>query len=323
MATDGMRGGIDLGGTKVQAIVADAQHEVRGQARRETPTTGGPAGVVAVLVEALSEAAEQAGVATSELLGVGVGAPGAIDAATGSLARAGNLPGWHDAYPLAPELGERLGTTVRLGNDVQVSTDAEFTLGAAREFPSLLGVFWGTGVGGGLVLDRTPWLGQGAAGEIGHMVYRPGGEPCPCGRFGCMEAYAGRRAMEHRARQAHEAGEPTELFEIMKDKEKDRLTAGVWNRALKDGDELAERLIAEAVDAIGTTVASACNLLDVEAVIIGGGVGVKLGQPYAERIREAMMPHLFADDRPPAVRVAALGDLGGALGAALLVNSTA
>jgi glucokinase len=322
MATDGMRGGIDLGGTKIQAVVVGADHDLLGQARRDTPTSGGPADVVAAVAEALQEAAQLAGAATGALAGVGVGAPGAIDETAGTLARAGNLPGWRDAYPLAGELGEQLGTTVRLGNDVQVATDAEFTLGAAREFGSLLGVFWGTGVGGGIILDGRPWLGQGAAGEIGHMVVQPGGERCPCGRIGCLEAYAGRRAMEDRARQARDAGEQTELFTIMEERGRDRLTAGVWSRALKREDPVARRLVGDAVAALGVGVASACNLLDVDAVIIGGGVGVKLGEPYAQRIREAMLPHLFADDRPPAVRVAGLGDLGGALGASLLVDAS-
>src|SRR4051812_25781263 len=218
----GPRGGIDLGGTKIQAVVVGTDHEVLGAARRATPTTGGPADVVAMLIESLRDAAQDAGVATDDLVGVGVGAPGAIDEATGSLARAGNLPGWRDSYPLARELGSAVGAPVRLGNDVQVATDAEFTLGAAREFPSLLGVFWGTGVGGGIVLDGRPWLGRGAAGEIGHVPVRPDGERCPCGRIGCMEAYAGRRAMEGRARAAHADGRKTVLFKFMEEKGRER-----------------------------------------------------------------------------------------------------
>jgi glucokinase len=320
MAEDAVRGGIDLGGTKIQAIVVDPDHHVLGQARRPTPQEGGPADVVAAIAEALDEAAEQAGVAPAALSGIGIGAPGAIDEEAGTLARAGNLPGWRDAYPLAHELGSRAGgTRVRLGNDVQVATDAEFTLGAAREFSSLLGVFWGTGVGGGIVLDGKPWVGRGAAGEIGHIPVRHHGLQCPCGRRGCMEAYAGRRAMELRARQALEDGEKTDLFKIMEDKGRDRLTSGIWSRAIDRGDELAERLVDEAVEALGSGVAAACNVLDPDAVIIGGGLGVRFGEPYARRISDAMMPHLFHDDDPPVLRVAELGDLGGALGAALLV----
>jgi glucokinase len=134
-----------------------------------------------------------------------------------------------------------------------------------------------------------------------------------------MEAYAGRRAMELRARKEHDEGAETDLFDLMEKKGRDRLTSGIWARALEREDPLARKLIEEAVDAIGIAVASACNILDVEAVIIGGGLGVRFGEPYAERIHAAMLPHLFADDRPPEVHVAALGDLGGAIGASLLV----
>jgi glucokinase len=320
MAEDALRGGIDLGGTKIQAIVADSDNHVLGQARRPTPQEGGPADVVAAIVAAFHEAAEEAGVAPDAAAGIGVGAPGAIDESAGTLARAGNLPGWRDPYPLVRELSARFDTKVRLGNDVQVATDAEFTLGAAREFSSLLGVFWGTGVGGGIVIDGRPWVGRGAAGEIGHIPVRHHGLVCPCGRRGCMEAYAGRRAMEARARAAHASGEKTDLFKIMEEKGRDRLTSGIWARAIDRGDELAERLLDDAVEAIGAGVAAACNVLDPDAIIIGGGLGVRFGEPYARRINEAMLPHLFHDDDPPVVRVAELGDLGGALGAALLVT---
>jgi len=319
MTQRALRGGVDLGGTKIQTVVVDADHTVLGQARRPTPTEGGPAAVVAAIEAAVREAAEAADVEPASLSGVGLGAPGAIDAAAGTLARAGNLPDWTAPFPLAKTLGDQLGTRIALGNDVQVATDAEFTLGAAREFTSLLGVFWGTGVGGGIVLDGRPWLGRGAAGEIGHIVVKRHGAQCPCGRRGCMEAYAGRRAMETRARKAHEDGEKTDLFKLMEEKGRDRLTSGIWAKAIEHEDALAIKLVDDAVDAIGVAVASACNVLDVAAVIIGGGMGVRFGEPYAERIREAMMPHLFHDDDPPVMRVAELGDLGGALGAALLV----
>jgi glucokinase len=314
-----LRGGLDLGGTKVQAVVLGDGDDVVGSARRPTPTTGGPPDVAATLAQALREAAEQAGVETAALAGVGVGSPGAVDDAAGTVAQAGNLPGWADAYALRDVLAEQLGTSIRLGNDVQVATDAEMALGAGRSYSSVLGVFWGTGVGGGIVLDGKP-LDAPSAGELGHVVVRIGGRQCPCGRLGCLEAYAGRGAMEQRARKLHDRGEQTELFKIMEKRGRDRLSSGVWARALEADDALAHRLIDEALEALGAGVASACNLLGVEAVVIGGGMGIRLGEPMARRIEKAMMPHLFADDTPPVVQVAALGDLGGAIGASLLVD---
>jgi glucokinase len=184
----------------------------------------------------------------------------------------------------------------------------------------MLGVFWGTGVGGGLVLDGRDWLGRGAAGEIGHVVVKIGGAKCPCGRRGCMEAYAGRRPMEEEARRRVDKGEHTELFKIMEKKGHDRLKSGVWEQAFNDGDKMATKLLARAVEALGAGVASVVNVLDVEAVIIGGGLGVRFGEPFRDRIAKQMSKHLFADERPPAILVAELGDLGGATGATLLFD---
>jgi glucokinase len=183
----------------------------------------------------------------------------------------------------------------------------------------VLGVFWGTGVGAGIVLDGELWTGRGAAGEIGHTVVKMGGARCPCGRRGCLEAYAGRGAMEARARRLVDRGEKTQLFKIMRKTERPRLTSGVIAKALEADDKMAHALVDRAVDALGAGIASAVNLLDVEAVVVGGGLGTRLGEPYAKRIEAAMMPHLFVDESPPAVHVAALGDLGGAIGAARLV----
>jgi glucokinase len=210
---------------------------------------------------------------------------------------------------------------VSIGNDVGVATDAEVALGAGREVSSLIGVFWGTGVGSGIILDRRPWLGRGAAGEIGHTVVKIGGRRCLCGRRGCLEAYAGRAAMEARARKLHGEGKPTDLFKLMEKNNRVRLTSSIWAKALERKDGLARELIEDAIEALGAGIASAVNLLDVEMVVIGGGLGIRLGQPYVERIETAMHPHLFVDERPPIVRLAELGDLGGAIGAALLVRA--
>jgi glucokinase len=272
------------------------------------------------MAQALKGAAKAAGVESSALKGVGVGSPGDVDERTGKVAQARNLPGWEGSFELGKALSDKLGTAVRIGNDVQVATEAEFELGAGKPYASVLGVFWGTGVGGGLILDGKPWLGRGGAGEIGHMVVRRNGARCPCGRRGCMEAYAGRAAMEARARRLHDKGANTDLFKIMKHRGRVRLTSSVWAHAVEANDPLATELIERAVQALGAGIASAVNLLDVEAVIIGGGLGVRFGQAMAERISTAMHPHLFNDERPPAVRVAGLGDLSGGIGAALLIS---
>ena len=251
---------------------------------------------------------------------MGVGSPGVVDEASGVVTSARNLPGWDGSFELAAALTDKLGVPVFVGNDVQVATNAEFYLGAGKPYESVLGVFWGTGVGGGLILNGQPWVGRGGAGEIGHMVVEIDGARCTCGRRGCMEAYAGRGAMEARARRRVEKGHKTHLFKLMEQRGRTKLTSAVWARALDHGDKLAIELIDSAVRALGAGVASAVNLLDVEAVIIGGGLGVRFGEPFVKRIAEAMQPHLFNDTHPPDILLAGLGDLGGALGAALLAD---
>src|ERR1017187_9661216 len=314
-----LRGGIDLGGTKIQAVIITRTHRVVGEARRPTPADGGPEAVTTAMAEALGEAATTAGLAPRAL--AGGGSPGSVDARAGTVSQAGNLPGWDGSFPLGERLSRLLGCAVRLGNDVQVANRAEMRLGAGRGHPSFIGVSWGTGVGGSVVLDGRLWVGRGAAGEIGHVVVVRDGALCTCGRRGCGEAYSGRAAMEATARKRVDPGEKTQLFRLMKQFGRTRLTSGVWARALDDGDAMATDLIDRAVGALGTGIASAINLMDIGTVIIEGGLGIRLGQPYADRIAEAMSPHLFLPERAPEVKVAALGDLGGAIGAALLVGA--
>src|SRR5262249_14719199 len=188
--------------------------------------------------------------------------------------------------------------------DVQVATDAEFRLGAGRLYSSLLVVSWGTGVGGGLILDGKAWRGRGGAGEIGHMVGVIDGARCTCGPRGCVEAYAGRAAMEAHVRKLHEEkGRRTDLFKLMKEHGRPRLTSGIWARALERNDKLAVQVIDRAVGALGAGIASAVNLLDLEGVIIAGGLGIRLGHPYAVRMPAASQPPPLNDSPTPRVHV--------------------
>jgi glucokinase len=315
--------GIDLGGTKIEAAVFDRRYEVLASARHPTPLEGGPPAVAQAMVAAVRQACEDAKLEPETLAAVGVGSPGVVDTDTGVVSEARNITGWDGSFELGAAIGDELGVPVIIGNDVSVATAAESELGAGRGYQSLLGVFWGTGVGGGVVLGGRPWHGRGAAGEIGHTVVKLGGRHCPCGRRGCLEAYAGRGAMEARARKLQADGRHTDLFKIMERHDRARLTSAIWARALEQEDDLAKELIDEAVEALGAGIASAVNLLDVEAVIVGGGLGVRFGEPMVSRIESAMAPHIFNDSRPPDVKVAGLGDLGGAIGAALLARQAA
>ena len=135
-----------------------------------------------------------------------------------------------------------------------------------------------------------------------------------------MEAYAGRVSMERRARHLVKRGQKTDLFRIMEKNGRTRLSSGVFARALEQGDKLAKKLIDDAAWALGIAIASAQNLLDLEAIIVGGGLGDRLGQPFVDQIVEQMTPYLFVADKPPVVLRTELGDLSGAVGAAVLAG---
>jgi predicted NBD/HSP70 family sugar kinase len=315
----GITAGVDLGGTKIQTVVLRSE-EVVGSSRVLTPQTGDPGDVIEAIVGTIRTSLEGAGASQSDLQAIGIGTPGEVDAKAGAVLLAANVPGFSDRVELGPLVSKALGKTkVTIGNDVSVGVLGEFQRGAGRPFQNLLGAWVGTGVGGGLILDGELHDGRGAGGEFGHMVVQPGGLPCSCGRRGCVEAYAGRVSMEKRARGLVKRGHKTNLFKIMKKRGRERLSSGVYARALAQGDRMTKKLIDDAAWALGIGLASAQNLLDLEAIIIGGGLGDRLGQPFVDQIVEQMAPHLFAED-PPVILRTELGDLSGAVGAAVLAG---
>jgi glucokinase len=312
--------GVDLGGTKIQSVVV-RDGEVVGSARTLTPQTGVSEDVIDAIAQTVLTSLERAQASTENLAAIGVGTPGEVDAEAGAVVLAANVPGFSDRVELGPLVSKALGgARTMLGNDVSVGVLGEYTRGAARPFTNVLGAWVGSGVGGGLILGGRLHDGRGAGGELGHMVVKPRGLACSCGRRGCVEAYAGRLRMERRARSLVKRGHKTVLFRIMEERGRERLSSGVFAGALEDDDRMAQQLVEEAAWALGLGLASAQNLLDLEAIIIGGGLGDRLGQPFIDRIVEHMTPHLFSPDRPPAVLPAGLGDLSGAVGAAVLAG---
>ncbi len=320
MATNRVTAGVDLGGTKIQTVVLDGE-KVVGSARVLTPQTGDPSDVIDAIVGTIRTSLQAAAVTEADLEAIGIGTPGEIDADAGAVLLAANVPGFSERVELGPPVSAALnGAKVTVDNDVSVGVLGEHRRGAGRPFKNLLGVWVGTGVGGGLVLDGELHDGRGAAGEIGHMVVKPGGRRCSCGRRGCVEAYAGRMTMERRARRLVKRGRKTSLFRIMRTRGRDRLSSGVYARALERGDRMTRELIEDATWALGIGLASAQNLLDLDAIIVGGGLGDRLGQPFVDRIVEQMTPHLFVPGKPPVVLRTELGDLSGAVGAAVVAG---
>ncbi len=307
--------GIDLGGTKIYGVrLKGADLDVVAESKGKTPVQGGPLGVVDAIAKVVSEL----GLGSNDT--IGVGAPGVIDVEKGVVRAAPNLPGWVEPFALGPALAETLGVDkVVVDNDVNVGIVAEHRLGAGRGAEELLGVFVGTGVGGGLILDGKLRRGAtGLAGEIGHVVVAPGGRSCSCGGRGHLEAYAGRAGMERRAKALENKGQDTVLVDLAKAK---RMTSSVWAKALAAGDQVAIDLLDEAVGAQGRAIAGVILTLDLQLVVIGGGLADRLGAAFVGRIEQAVRSDLFGGGGSP-VRVvsAELGDRAGAIGAALLAT---
>lgn len=304
--------GVDLGGTKLLVAAVDEDGRASRHVKEATPE-GGPGEVVALIANAVAsiERAPQA---------VGVGVPGPV--AGGIVLQAPNLTGWGADIPLADMLGAAIGAPVVLGNDANVGTLGEARHGAGKGSYGVLGCWLGTGIGGGLVLGGRLHDGfSGTAGELGHVpVEMTDPRRCGCGRWGCVEAYAGRAALEAMVARHQAEGRPSALTQIMAEKGKGRFTAGVWKSALKAGDEVAIELIEESIAALGTALAGVINLLDLQTIVFGGGLAEKLGQDHVDRIAAAATPRLMAPDVQRRWVLATLGDDAGVVGAAELAR---
>jgi len=304
--------GVDVGGTSVKTGIVGEGHKVVSRTKQPTPQEGPEALIAAIRgqIAALDERPSA----------VGVGIPGAVSG--NRILHVPNLPGWPGQGDFGEELSKELGVPVALGNDVSCGLLGEWLAGAARGADNVLGVWWGTGVGGALVIDGRPFAGsRGAAGEIGHVLVRPGGALCGCGRRGCVEAYAGRRMMTRTARDMQASGRETALFEIQDAEDKDRPTSKVWEKALEAGDAIAAGIFREGIEAVGTGIGSVLNVLDLERVVIGGGFGQRMGKNLARQVAEVAVPRIMAPN--PALRFVAakLGDDAGIIGAGALARA--
>jgi len=304
--------GVDVGGTNIQVGLVSGDHEVHERARALTPTSG-PDEVFDTIAELVASVG-------GDPIAVGVGIPGVVH--EGRVLTVPNLEQWHGDVDLVGGLTSRLDAPVTLGNDANVGLLGEWVAGVAKGARDVLGLWMGTGIGGGLVLDGRPYEGaRGSAGEIGHVLVQPGGAMCGCGRRGCVEAYAGRRSLSGAVAAMVEAGWETDLYDIQEDEDKAKLTSRVWARALEEDDALAQRLMASAVDHLGVAIGSAVNLLDLELVVVGGGLPEKLGQGLADRLEEAARPWMLRPSPDLRFVVSELGDDAGVVGAAALARS--
>ncbi|MGW1158693.1 ROK family protein [Streptomyces sp. NPDC002513] len=293
---------LDVGGTGMKAALVGAGGELLHQARRATGRERGPDAVVESILGFAAELRAHGERHLGEPAGAaGVAVPGIVDADRGVAAYSANL-GWRDV-PLRDLLSRRLaGVPVALGHDVRTGGLAEGRIGAGKGADRFLFVPLGTGIAGAIGIDGRVEAGaHGFAGEIGHIVVRPGGIPCPCGQTGCLERYASAAAVS--GAWAEASGDP-------------EADAADCARAVTSGDPDAVRVWQEAVDALADGLVTALTLLDPRTIIVGGGLA-EAGDTLFTPLRDAVLRRLTFQKAPSLVP-AALGDTAGCLGAGLL-----
>ncbi|MEU3333522.1 ROK family protein [Streptomyces sp. NPDC006668] len=292
---------LDVGGTGMKAALVGAGGELLHQARRATGRERGPDAVVEGILDFAAELRAHGADRFGEpATAAGVAVPGIVDEPRGVAAYSANL-GWRDV-PLRDLLSRRLGVPVALGHDVRTGGLAEGRIGAGRGADRFLFVPLGTGIAGAIgIAGRVEAGAHGFAGEIGHIVVRPGGAPCPCGQVGCLERYASAAAVSEAWAAA--SGDPG-------------ADAADCAKAVASGDPNAVRVWQEAVDALADGLVTALTLLDPRTLIIGGGLA-EAGETLFTPLREAVGRRVTFQ-KLPSIVPAALGDTAGCLGAGLL-----
>ncbi len=312
--------GIDVGGTKMLAALVRPSGRVLARERTETPREGGGERTVAALIGLIDELLKDAGETTDSLRAIGLAVPGAVDAEGGRIVFTPNTQ--LTGVEVVPALTDRFGVPVALGNDVNCGTLGEKWLGVASGADSVVGIFVGTGIGGGIVIgDKAVTGHRGTAGEIGHMKMRVGGPECGCGGKGCFEALASRSAMERDIRQGVADGEQTALTDIL-DGDLSLIKSGSLRKALERDDPLVRRVLGRAAEVLGQGCLNVFHLLDPEVIVLGGGV-IEACDFYIMPIVEKVIAADPMEARLPAggkVAVSSLGDDAVLLGAVAIAQ---
>jgi glucokinase len=318
----GMVIGVDLGGTKIHAAAVDEQGKVLHAERDKTLPEEGAQAVIGRMAALVRAIAGKLGAGLEGLQAVCVGVPGGVDDAAGLVDKAPNLR-W-EKVPLGALLGAALGgARVFLDNDVRVAVLGEHAYGVGRGTRTMVGIFVGTGIGGGLIMDGKLHLGcRGVAGELGHMIVQPKGPRCPCGKRGCAEALSSRSSMERDVRALIKEGHGSRVLRIMKKEGRERLTSSVIAKALEAGDPVMTEVMERAQHNLGILVSNLVNLVDPEVVVIGGGIAERLGEAFVEPIRRVAHKRLLVQRDRDRVRIVAteLKDTAAPLGAAFVAR---
>ena len=318
--------GIDLGGTTIKGGVVDSHGTIHAQHTLESLAEEGPSAVIRQIAIVIGKLLGQS--KGADIVGIGVGAPGVVTLDGGLVKHPPNFAGWTEVY-LGNELQKLFKLPVFVENDANVAALAEARFGAGVGVNDFLFVIWGTGVGGGIILNGEIYRGPtGAAGEIGHVTIDYNGPPCNCGNRGCVEAYVGQRYLSQRTRdrlaplmgewKQHRSGSPpSKIIDLVQEK-LELIEPAIISRAAEQGDRFAHEVLEEAGELLGVGIASVLNVLDLQTVIIGGGVSAVNAFVFEAVERSVRSRVLKSAKEEIRIRQAKLGNTAGILGAAVL-----
>ena len=311
--------GVDMGGTKIYAGVFNAGMECVGTARLSTKADRGAEAVIERIARCVRDAVDECDLKLEQVRGIGVGAPGAVDPEAGRVIFAPNLQ-WKDVL-LKKALEKELDLPVFIENDCNICALGVYELELKNKPQHVAGIFVGTGIGGGLIINGEMYAGfNKTAGEVGHMVIQAGGPKCSCGNNGCFEALASRTAIFRQIKEAVGEGQKTVLTEMLGPKLED-LRSGDLRKAIRRGDKFVSRIVEQAAEYTGIAVANLINLLSPEVVVLGGGVIEALEDEMMTIITQTAKQRALAGTAKGIEIVASkLGDEAGISGGAVLAR---
>ncbi len=312
--------GVDLGGTKILAGVFNHSLETIGLTKLSTKAQRGVDKVIERIARTVEDAVDEADLSLKQISAVGIGAPGAVDFDGGTVIFAPNLEGWKD-IPLKKELEKTLGVPVFVENDCNIAALGVYVAELKSKPKSMVGIFIGTGIGGGIIINGELYSGHGhTAGEVGHMVLEVNGPKCGCGNKGCFEALASRTAIFQQIKAGIKDGEKTLLTEMLGEDLED-LRSGDLRKAMRRGDKFVDKIIEGASEYIGIATANVINILNPEVVVLGGGVMEALSDEMMSVIVETAKDYAMAGAmKGVEILASKLGDSAGITGGAVLAR---
>jgi glucokinase len=307
--------GVDIGGTNIKLGIISDTGKIDKKAMVETKAVGGPSSVVSQIKKGISELLLKN---DKKIVGIGIGCAGTVNQEKGIVENPPNLPKW-DKVPLASLIKKAFGLEVYLDNDANTAAIGEMHFGAGKDLNSFIMVTLGTGIGGGIIINRKIYHGDfGAAGEIGHTVIDYNGPKCNCGSYGCIESYVGNHYLVKRIQGELKNKPDTKIWDLI-NHDIEKLSPRVIDEAAQAGDEYAKSIIIQLGEYLGYAFASLANILDISEFVVGGGVA-GFGKPLFDAAQKKAAERVIIPIRKRIkVRPAKLKNDAGIQGSSALV----